>query len=179
MVKKGGEEFANQLWKLWGLEGNFKSYLEDRITCLLENIQIENTNAKLRAFKSLYWAPRWTSVNLAVFESKLPITLPYYDNRMCEFICTVPEKYLANRQLQIAYIKRKAPELAKITWQEQKPFNLNNYQWNKDHHRFLCQNGSCQCRNTAAKANPDRRNTLRYCSCHLGLLLISLHSSSS
>ena len=130
-VKKGGLAFASQLWKLWGLDGNFESYLKERISNLLSAIKIDNTNAKIRAFKSMYSVPRWSSVNLSVFESVVPISLPYYDNRMCEFICTIPEEYLADRQLQIAYIQRKAPALAKITWQEQKPFHLNNYQWNK------------------------------------------------
>src|SRR5690606_4545725 len=87
--------------------------------------------AQIRAFKSLYWAPRWTSVNLYVFEAVRPISLPYYDNRMCEFICSVPEKYLGGRQIQIAYIKKRIPELAKLTWQAQRPFNLYNYQSNK------------------------------------------------
>ena len=78
----------------------------------------------MRAFKSLYWAPRWTSVNLAVFKSKHPISLPYYDDRMCQFICEVPEEILANRQIQIQYIKQNNKGLAKIVWQDAKPFNL-------------------------------------------------------
>ena len=79
----------------------------------------------------MYWAPRWTSVNLSIFESIKPSTVPYYDNRLCEFICSIPEAFLKNRQLQIAYIKSKAPELAKITWQDHRPFNLYNYHLNK------------------------------------------------
>ncbi len=97
---------------------------------LLNRIDIENPSAKLRAFKSLYWAPRWTSVNLSVFEAAHPISLPYYDDRMCEFICTVPEEYLADRKLQIAYIKQQNPALAKITWQDHKPFNLYTFEKN-------------------------------------------------
>jgi hypothetical protein len=69
-------------------------------------------------------------VNLTFFEAVKPISLPYFDNRMCEFICSVPEKYLANRQIQIEYIKLRNPGLAKITWQDQRPFNLYNYKWN-------------------------------------------------
>src|SRR5690606_2250966 len=97
VIKKGGMELATALWQEWELEGDFESYLRQRISELLHNIKIENPSAKLRAFKSLYWAPRWTSVNLSVFEAAHPITLPYYDNRMCEFICTIPEEYLAGR----------------------------------------------------------------------------------
>ncbi|MEP5934969.1 MAG: asparagine synthetase B family protein, partial [Winogradskyella arenosi] len=132
IIKKGGLELANKLWKHWGLEGEFKDYLYNRISKLHAKIPIKNNaNARVRAFKSMYWAPRWTSVNLSVFASVHPITLPYYDSRMCEFICTVPERYLANRQIQIAYIKQHMEAVAKVTWQDQRPFNLLNYHYNK------------------------------------------------
>ena len=132
VVKKGGLELATTLWKEWNMEGNFEDYLYQRLKSLLLKINIpQSANAQIRAFKSLYWAPRWTSVNLSVFEHEKPIQLPYYDNRMCAFICTIPEKYLAGRQIQIAYLKMRNPNLAKITWQGQKPFNLYNYQYNK------------------------------------------------
>ena len=130
IVKKGGMDLATALWQEWNLEGDFESYLSERITGLLKKIDIENPSAKLRAFKSLYWAPRWTSVNLSVFEAAHPITVPYYDDRMCKFICTVPEEYLADRKLQIAYIKQQSPALAKITWQDHKPFNLYTFEKN-------------------------------------------------
>lgn len=136
VVKKGGMELAQALWKTWALEGDFESYLRDRLATLLKAIPIENPSAKFRAFKSLYWAPRWTSVNLSVFEAAHPIALPYYDDRMCRFICTVPEDYLADRKLQIAYIKQQSPALAKITWQEHKPFNLFSYEKNKPPHNL-------------------------------------------
>lgn len=131
LLKKGGLAFATTLWETWCLPGDFANYFKSRIETLLKSIPIENTNAKLRAFKSKYWAPRWTSVNLSVFEAVKPITLPYYDNRMCEFICSIPEEYLKNRQLQIAYIQTKSPELAKIEWQDQRPFHLNNFKYNR------------------------------------------------
>ncbi|MDD2986281.1 asparagine synthase-related protein [Flavobacterium sp.] len=133
VLKKGGLILGKKLWKSWNLEGDFESYVKQRITVLLQEINIPTSaNAQIRAFKSLYWAPRWTSVNLAYFEKVAPLTLPYYDNRMCEFICTVPEKYLAGRQIQIAYLKMRNPALAKIAWQDARPFNLYNYHWNKE-----------------------------------------------
>ena len=133
VVKKGGMELAESLWNEWELKGDFKSYLRERIQNLLQKINIPNSaNAQIRAFKSLYWAPRWTNINLSVFESVRPVTLPYFDNRMCEFICTVPEEYLAGRKIQIAYIKKRMPKLAKLTWQAQRPFNLYNYKYNRN-----------------------------------------------
>lgn len=132
VLKKGGMILGEKLWKSWGIEGDFETYIKERISKLLREIDIpSNANAQIRAFKSLYWAPRWTSVNLSYFEKAAPISLPYYDNRMCEFICSVPEKYLEGRQIQIAYLKMRNPALAKIVWQDHRPFNLYNYHWNK------------------------------------------------
>ena len=127
LLKHGGLDFAISLWQAWHLEGDFKSYFTERISKALRTIKIEDTNASLRAFKSKYWAPRWTSVNLSIFEAAKPVTLPYYDNRMCEFICSIPEDYLKDRKLQIAYIKKRNPELAKLVWQDKRPYNLYNY----------------------------------------------------
>lgn len=128
VIKKGGLELATALWQQWELEGDFETYFRSNIQTLLDAIKIDNVSAKMRAFKSLYWAPRWTSTNLAVFASKRPVTLPYYDDRMCQFICTLPEAYLADRKLQIAYIKSQNPKAAKVTWQDKKPYNLYTYE---------------------------------------------------
>ncbi|NNK71724.1 MAG: asparagine synthetase B family protein, partial [Flavobacteriaceae bacterium] len=132
VVKKGGMELAQMLWNSWGLQDDFNVYLKQRIFSLIEKIDIpENANAQIRAFKSLYWAPRWTSINLSVFESVKPVELPYYHPRMCEFICSIPESHLAGRQIQIEYIKRFMPSLAKIPWEAKRPFNLYNYHLSK------------------------------------------------
>jgi len=131
VIKKGGLELATELWRHWGLTGDFETYFNQRIEGLLATIDIENPSAKMRAFKSLYWAPRWTSTNLSVFEEAHPISLPYYDDRMCAFICGIPEEFLADRRIQIAYIKAQNPKLAKITWQDHKPFNLITYHKNR------------------------------------------------
>lgn len=130
MVKEKGLELAEKLWETWNLEGDFNSYLISRIEDAVSKIKIKNISAKVRAFKTTQWAHRWTTTNLSVFEGAKPITLPYYDNRMCEFICTVPEKYLADRKLQIAHIKQNKA-LASTTWHANKPFNLFNYGYNK------------------------------------------------
>jgi hypothetical protein len=132
IIVRGGLDLANRLWQSWNLSGDFLPYLKQRIHDLLVDIGIpNNANSQIRAFKSMYWAPRWTSVNLSIFESVRPISVPYYDNRMCEFICSVPEEYLAGRQIQIGYIKERMPKLAKLVWQEHRPFNLNTYHYNK------------------------------------------------
>ena len=127
IVKKGGIELATALWQYWGLEGNFEEFLRQRLTDLLSKIDIHDANARVRAFKSLYWAPRGTSIKLSFFSRYHELALPYYDDEMCRFICSVPEKYLADRLIQIEYIKRKSHELAQIPWQTYHPRNLYNY----------------------------------------------------
>ena len=130
MVKKGGMELANLLWEHWDLEGNFKDYLVSRIESAFNQIKIDNLSAKVRAFKTTQWAHRWTTTNLSIFKDAHSIKLPYYDDRMCQFVCTTKEDYLADRRLQIAHLQQDKG-LSSITWQDHRPFNLNNYEKNK------------------------------------------------
>jgi len=127
IIKRGGAELAESFWKAWGLQGSFPDYLRERVSKLLSEIKIENANSRIRAFKSMYWAPRWTTANMIVFSNYAPMALPYYNDEMCKFICTIPEHLLSGRQIQINYIKIKNPELAEIPWQNYDPLNLYNY----------------------------------------------------
>lgn len=131
IMVKGGQELAEALWKEWGLDGDFMSYLKERVTEIWDGIPIDNVSARVRAYMSSTRAVRWTNLGFAVFESTNPIAAPYYDDRMAEFICGIPEAFLANRKIQIAYLKGQSPEVAKITWQAERPFNLFNYHKNK------------------------------------------------
>ncbi len=128
ILKKGGKEVAADLWKAWNLPGKFEDQLHARLSKMHARIDITDANARVRAFKSLYWATRWTSTYLHNFNHFKPMALPYYDDRMCRFAMTVPEKYLAARQIQIEYIKKYSPQLAKIAWQAKAPYNLYDYE---------------------------------------------------
>jgi asparagine synthetase B (glutamine-hydrolysing) len=127
IIKKGGIELATDLWKAWNLPGNFEEQLRGQIKRLHQRIEINDPNARIRAFKSMYWATRWTSTNLQFFNHHKPMVLPYYDDRMCRFVMSMPEEHLAGRKIQIEYIKKYSPQLAGISWQAKEPFNLYNY----------------------------------------------------
>ena len=86
ILKTGGYELACDLWECWGMEESFDSYINDRLDNLYSKINIENPSARLRAFKSLYWVPRWSSVNLSLFQELGELLLPYYDDEMCKFL---------------------------------------------------------------------------------------------
>ena len=132
IIKKGGYQLADELWRIWGLEGCFDNYINSQLEYYLSCIKIDNSpNSRLRAFKNLHWAPRWNLVNVGYFTYSKSAIIPYYDNDFCKFICTVPEEFLSSRKIQIEYIKRLSPSLAKQTWQEHRPFNLYNYQYDR------------------------------------------------
>ncbi len=134
----GGVELAADLWRHWGFEGSFETHITGRLDRLYKNINIDHPSARMRAFKSLYWAPRWTSINLSIFKKAGEIILPYYSDEMCKFICTVPERYLKGRKIQIEYIKKQCPEAARIPWQKYYPLNLYKYQrFNHPHYYVL------------------------------------------
>lgn len=126
IAKPGGVELSKDLWEFWGLDGDFETSFYQKIKSEYDKIKIEEPNAKIRAFKSLQWAPRWANSNLKVFSHKKDIILPYYDKSMLEFISSVPEKILDKRRIQIEYIKNNSIELSSIPWQE---YDLNLYQY--------------------------------------------------
>ncbi|HRJ30857.1 MAG TPA: asparagine synthase-related protein [Cyclobacteriaceae bacterium] len=127
LIKPSGWQLAESLWKAWKLPGNFKEYVSARILELLRRIEIDNANARLRAFKTEYYVARWTAVNLELFQQQLPVCVPFFHDDMCRFICNVPESHLGGRKLEIEYLKQKSPSLAKIPWQKVYPCDLYNY----------------------------------------------------
>ena len=78
---------------------------------------IEDPDFRVKAFKTEQWSFRWTLASLRMFQAGAFPRLPFYDNRMADFFSTVPSTFVAGRRLQIDYLKRHAPDLARITWQ--------------------------------------------------------------
>lgn len=126
-VKPSGFKLGQTLWRHWGLSGDFTEYLRASMRTVFDRIDIGESNPKLRAYKSWTHVLRWTSTNLSIFREFGPNLIPYLDNRMIEFICTVPEKWLSGRRIQIEYLKMRSPELSRIPWQSHYPHNLYNY----------------------------------------------------
>ncbi len=78
---------------------------------------IEDPDFRVKAFKTDQWSFRWTLASLRMFQAGAFPRIPFYDNRMADFFSTVPSEFVAGRRLQIDYLKRHAPDLARITWQ--------------------------------------------------------------
>jgi hypothetical protein len=102
---------------------------------LLENVKAEISKLKhigcpdfrVKAFKTDNWSFRWTTTSLRMFQPAAFPRLPFYDSRLVDFFCTVPSEFLKGRRLQVDYMKRYAPDLARIIWQA-RDANLFTYQ---------------------------------------------------
>jgi hypothetical protein len=89
---------------------------------------IEDPDFRVKAYKTENWSFRWTLASLRMFQAAAFPRLPFYDTRLTDFFCTVPSEYVQGRRLQIDYLKRFAPDLARIEWQ---PYRANLYDYQK------------------------------------------------
>ena len=78
---------------------------------------IEDADFRVKAFKTDQWSFRWTLASIRMFQAGAFPRLPFYDTRMTDFFAGVPSDFVAGRRLQIDYLKRFAPDLARVTWQ--------------------------------------------------------------
>ncbi len=72
----------------------------------------------IKAFKTEQWSARWTTASIRMYQAAAFPRLPFYDTRLSDFFTTVPTAFVAGRRLQIDYLKRYAPDLAAVAWQE-------------------------------------------------------------
>lgn len=116
--KSGGDWLLENLCapRLDGAEP--ERVLRDAVAGELARLEpIAEPDFRVKAFKVDQWCARWTTVALRVFQSAAFPRLPFYDTRLADFFLTVPTAYLAGRRLQIDYLKRYAPDLARVPWQ--------------------------------------------------------------
>ena len=79
---------------------------------------IEDSDFRIKAYKTAQWSFRWSNASLRGFDPGGVARVPYYDTDLIDFFCTVPTAFVRDRRLQIDHIKRYAPELARIRWQQ-------------------------------------------------------------
>ncbi len=77
---------------------------------------IADPDFRVKAFKTEQWSFRWTLASLRTFLPGAFVRLPFYDDRMVDFCCTLPSRQVKGRRLQIDYLKRFHRDLAWITW---------------------------------------------------------------
>lgn len=109
------------------LKADPEALLREMVRVELKKFEhIEDRDFRIKAFKTDNWSFRWTCASLRMFQPAAFPRLPFYDNRMADFFCTVPTDFVRERRLQIDYLKHFAPNLAQITWQS---YNANLYEY--------------------------------------------------
>lgn len=89
---------------------------------------IEDADFRVKAFKISQWIFRWTFAGIRMYQAGVFQRLPFCDTRLTDFFATVPSSFVAGRGLQIEYLKRFAPDLARVTWQAYET-NLFRYRY--------------------------------------------------
>ena len=105
----------------------WKELMKKNVQESLAGLQhISDLDFKVKAWKTSQWSFRWTLSSLRMYQSGLFPLLPFYDNRLVDFFMKVPGEFVARRRLQIEYLKRYAPDLARVKWQ---PYDANLYHY--------------------------------------------------
>jgi asparagine synthase (glutamine-hydrolysing) len=79
--------------------------------------EIADPDLHVKAAKTEMWSFRSTLPSLRMYQAGAFPRLPFYDTRVTDHLATVPADFLRGRRLQVEFIKRFAPDLAKVTWQ--------------------------------------------------------------
>lgn len=117
-ITKGGRRWLLEQLCRPHLKGDLDNCLPTMVDEELGRVaHIADPDFRIKAFKTDQWSFRWTMSSLRMYQAAAFPRLPFFDTRLTDFFCTVPTKYVAKRQLQIDYLKRFAPALARITWQ--------------------------------------------------------------
>lgn len=122
--KKGSEMFHLLFRDVFPL--GWEDYSRDIIRESLHDLDITDYDFKIKAWKTLQWSHRWTLSSLRSYQVALFPILPFYDNRLTDFFCRLPVKYVKDRILQVDYLKQYAPDLAGVIWQG---YDANLYQY--------------------------------------------------
>jgi hypothetical protein len=95
--------------------------------------QLGDADFGLKAFKTEQWSWRLTVAGLRAFQVSSFPRLPFYDARVTELFEKLPSSWLAGRRLQVEFLKRHAPDLARIPWQV---YGANLYRY-RHHHTWM------------------------------------------
>lgn len=126
-------------WLFTEIAQNFQkdseSYLREYFGSAIKQYNhLENAALKFKAYKTDQWSFRWTLASIRMYQSAAFPVLPFYDKNVADLLLVVPEKELNGRKMQIDFIKRYHPDLAKITWQE---YGRDLYSYQKFNNRNI------------------------------------------
>lgn len=78
---------------------------------------LTDPTVRLLALKTEQWSLRWTETTLRAFQAGTEPRLPFYDPRVADLALSLPAALLGGRRVQVEYLRRQAPDLARVEWQ--------------------------------------------------------------
>lgn len=133
-VEKGGAQWLLDQICRQNLGESAEGFLRGVVRDELRRVEhLADADFQIKAFKTDQWSFRWTAASLRMFQAGAFPRLPFYDTSLTDFFCTVPSTYVTGRRLQIDYLKRFAPCLARIKWQAYD----TNLLWHKHYNSLL------------------------------------------
>ncbi len=105
--------FDPALGDLWG---NAENLLADQWSRTVPDEK--HFTRRYKIFKTEQWSARWTLASIRAYQGATQVKLPFYDIDLALWALDQPDDYLRGRRLQIEYLKRYAPGLARVEWQE-------------------------------------------------------------
>lgn len=117
--KRGREWLLEHLITPHFSQMNLSNYLLERVQAGISVFDsIEDVDFRIKAYKTSQWGFRWSNTGLRGFALGAVPRVPYYDIDLVDFFSTVPTDFVRDRRLQIDHLKRFAPDLAAIQWQQ-------------------------------------------------------------
>lgn len=111
----------------WPLEHLCAPHLQEAPESVLRQVLAEeaamvpdlgDSDMRLKVLKTDQWSFRWTLASMRAYQLAVPTLVPFYANDVIDFFLRIPSDRLPGRRLQIAYLLRHHPDLARITWQQ-------------------------------------------------------------
>ncbi len=138
------------------LGGNPEDVARDAVRDALARVaHVECPDFRVKAFKTDYWSFRWTMTSIRMFQSAASPRLPFYDTRLADFFCGLPSAFVRERGLQVDYLKRHAPDLARIKWQ---PYDADLYTYKYWNSLLLPKRALKRVRRAVSRTKAVRRN---------------------
>ncbi len=78
--------------------------------------ELGDSDLTLKIYKVEQWVFRWTVASMRAYQLGAPNLLPFCGNDVVDFFLRVPSDRIPGRRLQVAYLVRHHPDLARVTW---------------------------------------------------------------
>lgn len=133
IVKKGSDWLLKEVCNnyLPGSSNYLYTYFNDTIK---KYDNISDPDFRFKAYKTDEWSFRWTLASIRMYQAAVFPILPFYDKYVADLFLQIPTDAVKKRELQIEYLKKYHPALAKITWQE---YGRNLYSYKDFNNRHI------------------------------------------